>query len=118
MLISSFTSLGTIQSNPNNENIQRYGPMSQHLIEERLSDRSALELSSFWGDFISNKGWRGAETEVGTPGQAGQPRDGEDRAGGDRRGAGVRRHLRLCRRPVEDVQREGGWELRDSKLKS
>ena len=30
------------------ENIQRCGPMSQHLTEERLSDRSALKLSVFW----------------------------------------------------------------------
>ena len=78
MLISSFTSLGTIQSNPNNENIQRYGPMSQHLIEERLSDRSVLVIGQFLGFTLKYEGWRGAEAKAGAFGQAGQPRDGQD----------------------------------------
>ena len=54
--------------------------MSQHLIEERLSDRSVLVIGQFLGFTLNHVGWRGAEAKAGAAGQAGQPRDGEDRA--------------------------------------
>ena len=62
-----------------------------------------------WG-FHLKIGRRRVETEAGTPWQACQPGDGEDCSRGYWRGARVCGHLRLCRRPVEDVQRQGGQE--------